>query len=66
MSVKVDGAGLDTFVPVIPEVRTEDIKALFKVQYLTKLESEPNLRLDGDGCERLGRNALAVKCSFGS
>ena len=41
VNVKVDGAGLDTFVPVIPEVRTEDIKELFKVKYLTKLDGEP-------------------------
>ena len=41
VNVKVDGAGLDTFVPVIPEVQTEDIKELFKVKYLTKLEGEP-------------------------
>ena len=42
VNVKVDGAGLDTFVPVIPEVRTEDIKELFKVKYLTKIEGEPS------------------------
>ena len=41
VNVKVDGAGLDTFVPVIPEVRTEDITELFKVKYLTKLDGEP-------------------------
>ena len=38
VNVKVDGTGLDTFVPVIPEVQTEDIKELFKVKYLTKLD----------------------------
>ena len=32
--VKVDGAGLDTSVPVIPKVRAQDIKELFKVKYL--------------------------------
>ena len=35
-------------VPFIPEVRTEDIKELFKVKYLIKLEGEPSLQLDGN------------------
>ena len=40
-NVKVDGAGLDTFVSVIPVVRTEAIKELSKVKYLTKLDGKP-------------------------
>ena len=65
ISVKVDGAGLNAFVPVIPEVCAEDIKELFKVKYLTKLEREPTFNwIKMIECE-LARNALAVECSFG-
>ena len=50
VSVKVDGAGLNTFVPIIPKVCTEDIKELFKVKYLAKLKGKQvYLRLDGEG-----------------
>ena len=65
VNVKVDGAGLDTFVPVIPEVQTEDIKELFKVKYLTKLEGEPTHDWLETAEKELGCNSLAVKCSFG-
>ena len=65
VNVKVDGAGLDTFVPVIPEVRTEDTKELFKVKCLTKLEGEPIHVWMEKVMKELGRNSIAVKCSFG-
>ena len=65
VSVKVDGAGLDTFIPVIPDVRTENIKELFKVKYLTKLDGEHTHDWMEMVETELGRNALAVKCSFG-
>ena len=64
-NVKVNGAGIDTFVPVIPEVRTEDIKELFRVKYLTKLDGEPTHDWLEKVERELGRNSLAVKCSFG-
>ena len=64
-NVKVNGAGIDTFVPVIPEVRTEDIKELFRVKYLTKLDGEPTHDWLETVEKELGRNSLAVKCSFG-
>ena len=64
-NVKVNGAGIDTFVPVIPEVRTEDIKELFRVKYLTKLDGEPTHDWLETVEKELGRNFLAVKCSFG-
>ena len=65
VSIKVDGAWLDMFVPVIPEVRTEDTKELFKVKYLTKPEGEPTYDWAEKVEKELGCNALAVKCSFG-
>ena len=64
VNVKVDGAGLDTFVPVIPEVRAEDIKELFKVKYLTNLRGEPSFDWIEMIEPELARNALAVKYSF--
>ena len=65
VSVKVDVTGLDTFVPVIPEVRTEDTKEIFKVKYLTKLEGEPTHDWLETVKKELGCNSLTVKCSFG-
>ena len=65
VNVKVDGAGLDTYVPVIPDVRTEDIKELFKVKFLTKLDGEPTHDWMETVEKEMGRNALAVECSFG-
>ena len=54
------------FVPVIPEVQTEDIKELFKVKYLTKLNDEPTHDWLETVEKELGTNSLAVKGSFGS
>ena len=59
VNIKVDGTGLDTFVPVIPEVRTQAIKELFKVRYLTKLEGKPT----HDWLETIKKEL--GKCSFG-
>ena len=65
VSVKVAGAGINTFVSVIPEVRTENIKVLLKVQYLTKLKGEPTYDWMETGEKELGHKALSVKYSFG-
>ena len=35
------GAGLDTHIPTIPEVRESDIKAKFKIKILTPIEGRP-------------------------
>ena len=64
-NVTVEGAGLDTFIPTIPEPRTTDIQQLFKVKVLTKIVGRPTYDAM-QCCEReLGRNALAVKVPFG-
>ena len=65
VSVKVDGTGLDMFVPVISEIYREDVKELFKVKYLTKFEGGPTYDWMETAEKELGRNALAVKFSFG-
>ena len=64
-NVTVVGAGLDTFIPVIPEVRETDITALFKVKQLTPIDGRPTYE-SANLCEQeLGRNALAIKVPFG-
>ena len=55
-SVNVDGAGLDKFVPVIPEARTEDTKELFKVNMLPNSKSS----LPTTEWRRLRRNSAAT------
>ena len=64
-NVTVVGAGLDTFIPVIPEVRETDITALFKIKQLTPINGRPTYE-SANLCEQeLGRNALAIKVPFG-
>ena len=59
------GAGLDTFIPTIPEVRESDIKANFPHQTLTVIDGRPMYEKMLN-CEReLGINALAVEVPFG-
>ena len=64
-NVTVVGAGLDTFIPVIPEVRETDITALFKLKALTPISGRPTYE-SAQLCEKaLGHNALAIKVPFG-
>ena len=55
----------DTFIPKIPEVKAEDIKARFKIQTLPEIEGEPYYEALDDTREWLARNAMAVETSFG-
>jgi hypothetical protein len=65
VNVTVAGAGLDTFIPTIPEVRTTDITAKFKIKMLTPIEGRPTYE-KMQTCEKeLGRNALAIQVPFG-
>ena len=65
INVTVDGAGLDTYIPAIPEVRETDIQQQFKVKILTPIEGRPSFDAM-QTCEReLSRNALAIKVPFG-
>ena len=65
INVTVAGAGLDTFIPTIPEVRETDIKQQFKVKLLTEIAGRPSFEAM-QLCEReLGRNALAIRVPFG-
>ena len=63
-NITVVGAGLDTFIPTIPEVRESDIKAKFPLQTLTIIDGRPTYEKMLN-CEReLGKNALAVDVPF--
>jgi len=64
-NVTVVGAGLDTFVPVIAEVRESDITTLFKVKQLTAVHGRPTYESANVLEQELGRNALAIKVPFG-
>ena len=59
------GAGLDTHIPTIPEIRESDIKAKFKIKMLTPIEGRPTYEKVELLEKELGRNALAVKVPFG-
>ena len=41
VSLTLTGAGLDTHIPNIPEVRESDIKAKFKIKMLTPSKGRP-------------------------
>ena len=65
-NITVMGAGLDTFIPTIPEVLDSDIKAKFPIQVLTPIEGKPTYKKLLN-CEReLGENALTVEVPFGA
>ena len=61
----LQGAGLDTHIPTIPEVRESDIKAKFKIKILTPIEGRPTYEKMELLEKELGRNALAIKVPFG-
>ena len=64
-NITVVGAGLDTFIPTIPEVRKSDIKAKFPHQTLTVIEGRPSYEKILNCKRELGINALAVEVPFG-
>ena len=64
-NITVVGAGLDTFIPTIPEVRESDIKAKFPLQNITVIDGRPTYEKMLN-CEReLGKNALTCEVPFG-
>ena len=65
INVVVAGAGLDTFIPVIPDAKDADIIAKFEYKILTKIKGKPTFESMKEITRQLGRNALAIKVSFG-
>ena len=65
INVVVAGAGLATYIPVIPNTKDANIIAKFKYKTLTKIKGKPTVESMKEITRQLGRNALAVKVSFG-
>ena len=65
VNVTVAGAGLDTYIPTIPEVKQSDIKSKFKVQVLTPIEGRPTYEKMRTMILEMARNALAIQVPFG-
>ena len=52
-------------IPKVPEVRVEDVKALFKVQSLPKIDGRPSYVPLDKARETLSRNATAIETLLG-
>ena len=65
INVVVAWAGLDTYIPVIPDANDANIIAKFKYKTLTKIKGKPTFESMKKITRQLGRNALAIKVSFG-
>jgi hypothetical protein len=65
VNVTVAGAGLDMYIPTIPEVRESDIKSKFKVKVLTPIDGRPTYEKMRALTQELGRNALGIQVPFG-
>ena len=65
VNVTVAGAGLDIYIPTIPEIRESDIRSKFKVKVLTPLDGRPTYKKMRTLTEELGRNALGIQVPFG-
>ena len=55
----------DTMIPKVPEVRVDDVKALFKVQSLPKIDGRPSYIPLDEAREAMSRNATAIETSLG-
>ena len=64
VNVNVAGAGLDTYIPTIPEVRESDIKSKFKVKVLTPIEGRQTYEKMRAMTQEMGRNALGIHVPF--
>ena len=56
---------MDTYVPIIPDLKPDDIERRFKHPTLTKIEDEPNYEQMCTVREDLFSNAIAVKSTCG-
>ena len=65
INVVVAGAGLDTYIPVIPDAKDANIIAKFKYKTLTKIMGKPTFESTKEITRQLGRNALTIKVLFG-
>ena len=55
---------MDTYVPIIPDLKPDDIERRFKHPTLTKIEDKPNYEQMCIVREELFRNTIAIKSTF--
>ena len=65
INVVVAGAGLDTYIPTIPNAKDADIITNFNYKTLTKIKGKPSFESMKGITRQLGRNTLAIKILFG-
>ena len=56
---------MDTYVPIIPEPKPDNIERRFKHTTLTTIKNEPEYEQMCVVREELFRNAIAIKSTFG-
>ena len=56
---------MDTYMPVIPDIKPDNTKLRFLYQQLTKIEGEPKYEQMCVVREEIYCNALSIKSSFG-
>ena len=56
---------METYMLSIPEIKPSDVKLRFHYQKLTKIEGEPEYEQMCVVREKIYRNALSIKSSFG-
>ena len=56
---------MDTYVPIIPDPKSDNIERRFKHPTLTKIEDEPDYEQMCIIREELFRNAIVIKSTFG-
>ena len=57
-------SSMDTYVPIIPDPKPDEIERCFKHPTLTKIEDEPDYKQMCIVREELFRNAIAIKSTF--
>ena len=61
----VYASAMDTYMPIMPEPKPDDIERRFKHPTLTTIENKPNYEQMCIVREELFRNAIAIKYTFG-
>ena len=61
----VYASDMDTYVPIIPNLKPDNIERRFKHPTLTTIENEPDYEQMCVVREELFRNAIGIKSTFG-
>ena len=65
INVVVAGAGIYTYIPVIPNAKDANIVAKFRYKTRTKIKGKPTFESMKETTRQLGKNTLAIKVLFG-